>query len=78
VRFSPRRKCALVCSFAASLICLVLRIIWQSYVWFRNDRMKCFLVSGKVADFIFLLKEQKLQMFSHFEILILSPFFKGA
>ena len=40
--------------------------------------MKCFLVSEKVADFIFLLKEQKLQMFSHFEILILSPFFKGA
>ena len=32
VRFSPRRKYALVCLFATSLICLVLRIIWQSYV----------------------------------------------
>jgi hypothetical protein len=38
--------------------------------------MKCFLVSEKVTDFIFLLKEQKLQIFSHFEILILPPFFK--
>ena len=59
VRFSPRRKYALVCLFATSLICLVLRIIWQSYVWwFRNDRMKCFLVSEKLVDFIFLLKDQ--------------------
>ena len=66
VRFSPRSECTFGCLFAAALIFLFLRIIWQ-WSESKDSGMRCFLVSEEfAASFFFQKNVQSCRFFPSF------------